>query len=485
MQLFQILQRRDSLFWISIFSALIMIVACFENGPLHHSISDQAFLFINSFFGYRFFHRGVCFFISDFFILIIFSICFFKMRKRTLFFEKSSSYLLAFVFLLLISTFFSAWPRASQFFSVFNFFTMYLLVASLSSVLNENNIIRFLNIVLGTLLFVSFFECFLGLYQYFMQKSLGLKSLHEPVFSETNFGLASFLSTSGSRWIFDDIFHVERSVKLVLRATGSFGHANNFGGFMFFSSIASVYFYLFSKKRWQRASVSILLFLQIFGIFVSYSRSALFGFIIASACFFILVFIKRKELAAKMYKSLFFVILSSLILSFLLLYPQLVDRGGVVTYNSLAKASDRGRINFQIVAREMIKKHPVKGIGFSRFHQRCSEFIPLDRKNEICTGIVHNIYLLIASENGVIALLFLMIFIFSVFKAFLYQKSNLVLCLFISFFIGFLFIGFCDYYLIDKTIGKLMFFFIPAIIASLGSYEKKLIFSKILKLEKS
>ncbi len=463
--------KRDSFFWVCVFCSLIMISACFENGPLHHAISSRAFFFINSFFGYKFFHREVCFFLSDFFLLIIFGICFFKMRKRSLFFEKSSFYLLFFVFFLFISALSSHWPRASQFFLVFNFFTMYLLAASLSSVLNEGNIHRFLNIVLGALLLVSFFECFLGFYQYFMQKSLGLKGLHEPYFSEANLGLASIPSESGSRWIFDDIFHVKRYEHLILRATGSFGHANNYGGFMLFSSLASIYFYLFSQKTWQRVFLSIFLFLQVFGIYLSFSRSALFGFIISITCFFILVIVKRRHLPKMRYKSLFFVVCASLFFSFLLLLPQLIDRGGVVTYNSLAKASDKGRVNFQIVAFEMIKKHPISGVGLSRFHQRCFEFIPLDKREEICIGIVHNIYLLIVSENGILALLALLLFIFSVFKAFFYQSPNVVLMLFISFFTGFLFIGCCDYYLIDKTVGRLIFLFIPSVVAALGHYK--------------
>lgn len=466
--------KKDHFFWITIFFALIIIVTPFENGPLHHFISNRADLFINSFFGYRFFHKEVCFYISDFFILTIFFVYLFRMKKLTFLYEKSSLYLLVFVLLLLVSTLISKWARASQFFLVFNFFTTYLLFSCLSSLLNEKNVYKFLNVVLGALLLVSAFECFLGFYQYFAQKSLGLKCLHEPFFSQENLGLASFYSSNGSKWIFDDLFHLENKAKLILRATGSFGHANNFGGFIFFSTIASVYFFLFSKKKWQKNGMAFFLFFQIFAMFLSYSRSAIFGFCIAVFCFYLIFFLKRKgmveEYALKM-KRLAFVIAGSLLLSFVLLYPQLIERGGVLTYNNLSKASDRGRLNFQVVAFEMIKKHPLTGVGYQRFHERCAEFIPQDKKNEFCTGIVHNIYLLIASENGIITLLVFLLFIFSIYRAF-FKKSNLISMLFISFFMGFLFVGCCDYYLIDKTAGKIIFFFLPVVVSALGSYEK-------------
>jgi O-antigen ligase len=328
---------------------------------------------------------------------------------------------------------------------------------------------------LGGILLVSAFECYLGFYQYFMQKSLGLKCLHEPFFFKDNLGLASFYSPNGSRWIFDEFFSHENKGRLILRATGSFGHANNYGGFIVFSTIASIYFFLFSKKKWQRITLSIFLFLQLFAICLSYSRSAIFGLCIALISFFVIFLTKRKEIlqeyGIKM-KRLAAIIVGSLVLCLILLYPQFIERGGVVTYNNLSKASDRGRLNFQVVAFEMIKKHPITGVGFSRFHQRCADFIPQDKKNEFSIGIVHNIYLLIASENGIIALFIFLLFIFSIYQAFFKKSSNLISILFISFFTGFLFIGCCDYYLIEKTMGKLILFFLPTIVVAMGIEEK-------------
>lgn len=470
------IKKSDSLTFVAIFSALLLGFICIENTPRSFPISRDFYFFLNSFFGYKFFSKHISFFMSDLLVLSIFGIAFYKLKARVFCLNTSSKYLLTFAVFLIISLMLSPYRiRSSQCLMIFNFFTTFLFFQTVSALVNEKNIHRYLQIVLLGLLLISLFEAFTGIYQYLMQKGLGMRKLHEANFSVSNLTLGSFHSTDGCRWILDNIFHVKRDTETVLRATGTISHANPFGGFMCFSTLSTIYLYLFSKKKLFSAFLLTALFFQVFAMWVSFSRAAIITFIIATVCLFAISYFKYFNLPLlEKFRLKKFLSFASIyfILSFVLLFPQISHRGGFISYTSLAKDSDTGRVQAQKVAFEVIKKNPLTGIGIDNFFTYNDSYIPYDLKDKKVPKMVHNIFLLIASEEGLIGLLFFLLFIISLYRT-NFKNSSLTSLVFMIYFSAILIMGCADFYLFFFPQGKFLLFFPATVLGSLGCIEKK------------
>src|SRR5690606_3043635 len=79
---------------------------------------------------------------------------------------------------------------------------------------------------------------------------------------------------------------------------------------------------------------------------------------------------------------------------------QYLHRGGIVNYTHLARASDRERLYHQHIAFRMIEKHPLTGVGYGQFSLQAPAF----GGNSNNISATHNIYLMLASETGLISL---------------------------------------------------------------------------------
>lgn len=137
---------------------------------------------------------------------------------------------------------------------------------------------------------------------------------------------------------------------------------------------------------------------------------------------------------------------------------QYAYRGGIINYNNTAKQSDKTRIDAQQTALEMIKDHPLSGVGFQQFTSVAKTY-----GNPIGT---HNIYLFIWSEMGLVALLSFLGFILSILLSAYRAPFTPQIASLLSIFIAFLFIGCCDFYPFLFQQGKLMLFISSALLAS-------------------
>ena len=88
-------------------------------------------------------------------------------------------------------------------------------------------------------------------------------------------------------------------------------------------------------------------------------------------------------------------------------------------------------------------------------------------------GIVHNIFFLVASEEGLIGLACFLLFIFSVYRALSRRTISSIPLFFLIYFTIFLFLGFVDFFLINQPQGKIMLIFPAAVLSSIGCYGKK------------
>jgi O-antigen ligase len=263
-------------------------------------------------------------------------------------------------------------------------------------------------------------QAVLATWQYMAQHSLGLRLFNEQP-------LNSVFGTGGV---------------LLFRGMGTLPHPNVLGGFLTVSLLFSGYLFL-KHPRW-RIGLGALYALQLYALGVTFCRSALFAYLLATLVWFLWVYF-RQGLFMRSFALLFTLSIS---LATLLLHEPYLQRGGVVQY-------DQGRLDYQQVALGTIQKNPWIGVGYGQY-ELALHSIP-----------VHNIYLLTATEIGLAALLVLLLWIGTLlFRA--YQTISMETGLLFAAFLAFLFIGCCDFYPILFQQGKLLFFGIAGLLVRLS-----------------
>jgi len=248
----------------------------------------------------------------------------------------------------------------------------------------------------------SLFQSFIGIAQFIFQKSLGLVFLKESIISPILPGIAKL------------VFNKHK----IIRAYGLMPHPNILGGFLLFSIIITLlYKQLFhveqfedsmikdqnslyiSFKKWLLRNlwlINAILIIQILALSLSFSKSAIIGLLIA------LVFIYYKS--DKKSKRMFHVehshvwlllFLIFLISSFLIFKPDL---------NSIFIKSLKERLFYLNVPRGTFLANPLRGVGTGQFilampHFYQNVLLPWQFQP------IHNVFLLILSELGIIGLI--------------------------------------------------------------------------------
>lgn len=155
-------------------------------------------------------------------------------------------YLAVFLIFIFISYLTSVYKLNTLFYSLrfFEFFIAALLLAF--------RFIRVRSLMYGFIGVMSFVS-FIGIFQYFLQESLGLRFLGEPLIESAKLGVAK----------------VGLLDKNVLRIYGTFAHPNIFAGFLVFTIFFIIHLF-------QRAKVlfSLLLIVSLLALLLTFSRSA-------------------------------------------------------------------------------------------------------------------------------------------------------------------------------------------------------------------
>ncbi len=310
---------------------------------------------------------------------------------------------------------------------------------------------RITRLVFLAIFATTLFQCAIGIAQYFHEGPLGLRLLGEPG------SLAILEVKDNSRWLLDRWFHVELSNPLKVRATGTLPHANVLGGLLVCSLLIS--YSLASKAKKSHWFFASTLPIQIFVLFLTYSRSALFAWVLGTVLWFVWARKERIRFLAGL-------VVSSTLLCGILFYPQIEERGGVVNYSGGAVASDQGRFFHQKLAFKILKDNPLLGLGYWQFSERAQPYFPPETSDSLRSTGPHNIYLFLACETGLISLAAFLIFIALLgFRAlrlpFTPETASLT-----AIFVAFLFIGCCDFYPILFQQGKLLFFLLSGLLAA-------------------
>jgi len=430
------------------------------------------------------FAKKILFYTSDlcFLAFLIAALSSLKIDWRRFFWNGPAKYLSALAIISLLSLLFSQTPYFPlQYVKLFQYLLPFLLFCLIPYCFDARSFNPFLKNFFWAVFSISLLQSLIALVQYFTQDTLGLKFLGEP----SHIKRFSFLAPGGIRWIFDQLFHHSRGVDYICRISGTMPHPNILGGFLFLGLMTS--YTLYFEKYASKAKWLLLggIFLQIVALFLTFSRSAMIATTLGTLLWFYLISFRcRNALQANdtpPHKTPFWInsllavkkILLPLIFTFLLgigtcltlFYTPLTHRGGVVNYNNNAQISDDERLTYQEVAVQMIEQHPLLGVGFNHFQIEMPKYGTKELTANLLSK-VHNIYLLVYAEQGLLGLTAFLLFIFSVLRRSFRSAFNPFHASLFAAFIGYLFIGCCDFYLLRTNFMMFLFFGISAFLAA-------------------
>lgn len=306
----------------------------------------------------------------------------------------------------------------------------------------------------------SILQSIIGVSQYFLQKSVGLKLFGEEYITPYLGGIAKFKIEGGYRWVLDKILSVSHETDLVMRPYGTFPHPNVFGAFLVFGLSLTSYMFFVSRETWKRYLLGLFVLPQTFTLFMTFSRTAVFGWLFICLIFIIVskykkIFQAKEEKRTQ--KMLVAIWICSALLSLLLFYPQYLERSGVVSYGTTNEQSVSERVLYQQIAWNMIRSHPLIGVGYQNFVLEMDHYTPRELKDSEHQP-VHNIYLLVAAETGVFGLAFFVLF-FGLLLLQTWKTSWTILTAFLfSLLSGLLIMGLFDHYLLTIQQGRLVLF---------------------------
>lgn len=323
----------------------------------------------------------------------------------------------------------------------------------------------------STIFTLGVVQSVIGILQFFNQKSIGLKYLGESKIANSILGVAKF-EVAGTK---------------IIRAYGTFPHPNLFGAFLLLALTAGIWLFLFvdfpKKSKVANIIIPSSLAIILTGIAVSYSR----GVILVLGVMILITILAHKKKFISIFKQTcerikiprtlqgaiaILVIFSGLFLSYNILSPRMCFM------NCKNDNSIDLRFKYIKTATSVITEKPLCGTGIGNFtifqKENFSKKIkPWEQQP------VHNIYLLIASEIGLIGFtlfMYLLVQLTDIFKKGFFGRLHnpFVLC-----FFGFLLLGLVDHYFWTLPQGLLIFW------VSLAFFHSSAKITRVEKLKKS
>lgn len=238
--------------------------------------------------------------------------------------------------------------------------------------------------------------------------------------------------------------------ELILRPYGTFSHPNMLAGYLIIATLLIGYF-LPLRRMQERIFGLITLIAATMGLALSLSRVNIATWILIGL---FLIAITFHERISKLVLSAAIATASTLLLT-VVFFPSVLFRISSFALDS----SFSERILLAQASLTMILAHPFFGVGMGNF----ISVLPLFSRNVVILQPVHNIYLLIAAETGIIGFTIFLIFILFLSKKVvglwtksLVEEKNKLLFLVLAAF-AILFSGFFDHYFLTLQQGQLLF----------------------------
>lgn len=293
-------------------------------------------------------------------------------------------------------------------------------------------------------------ETFLLVMQFVLQSSVGsfFYFLGERNFNSSTPGIAQVVLNG----------------RLSLRPYGTFSHPNSLAGYFLLGIF--IIEYLFSQTFKKPTKVIshfkyTVFFLSAIGIFLSFSRSVwVVGFFLILLLVVLLNKKNRVFIIILQNKTLF---LGSLVILFvfsLFLFPVIKNRMTSLSTTDSLSLVRRNELND--LALKMFYKKPLIGVGLNNYLISLPLFVEKEARVRFYQP-VHNIYLLILAETGLVGLSLFLIFLFTfakiIFWQLLKQKDHSFLYLLFA-FVAVFFLAFLDHYWFTLQQNMLLFVFL-------------------------
>lgn len=286
--------------------------------------------------------------------------------------------------------------------------------------------------------------------QFFKQQSLGLKWLGESPLSPDIDGVAKIMVDG---------------VKMI-RSYGLTPHPNILAAILIVAIFGLTWLFIQrnSKKDFYFFGVIFVVFLA--ALFFTFSRSIMIigGMIFI---FWLTLLWKQKEIRKKIgfVILLFFVGYLSLVAYY---WPIYANRFS--TDNLVGGQSANLRIYYNQVAVKLISSSPLIGIGQGNFVNNFSQHY--SSLEAWVFQPVHNIYLLMASETGLIGVLAFLFFVFSIFSGVLKNKQFIKENCFLYIFCFIMLVGLVDHFWWDLQQGQLLFWLTLGLMGAHSSMDR-------------
>ncbi|MBD3341666.1 MAG: hypothetical protein GF353_21355 [Candidatus Lokiarchaeota archaeon] len=305
---------------------------------------------------------------------------------------------------------------------VFEFIIVFFLVS-----------IRFVEIkkLLYVFIGVISFTAVIGIFQYVLQESLGLRFFAEPLLSSDKLGIAKV-------GLFD---------RDVLRVYATFSHPNIFAGYLVFAVFFSIYL-----LRNYKVLFSFILIVLLLALLLTFSRSAILAFIVSLLVYFSI---------SRIRPSFRYLILAITILLFFVMFfdllPVLLNR---LLFEDTSNLNER--ILYLSISEKMFYEN-VFGVGAGNFTAIMQDFTEVKLMPWLFQP-VHNIFLLLTNEIGIQGIAMFLGFFFYLFAVLIkkIRKSsklaeNRFNRIILSLGIVILIIGLFDHYFISLYQGQALF----------------------------
>jgi O-antigen ligase len=288
------------------------------------------------------------------------------------------------------------------------------------------------------------FQSILAIVQFHVQHGLGAFFLGEYIAPAGTAGLAV----------------VSYGTEKFIRAYGTMPHPNVLGAFLILGLVIGLYFVSTVRNRWPRILVSCATLVITLGVFTTFSRIAWLAAVLIYSIFLIHWFHKKQF--AKIWLILAIGIVSGGII-ITLWAKYLFFRAGNIDSQGI-----ESRSLFNTMAVKLVKQFPLLGSGVGN----TIEALKVQAKLEpwqYQPG--HNIFLVIATELGLIALGIFLTVLYKIIAA--AKRASRELLSFSVLVIGGLFIamGQFDHYFVTIQQGRLMFFVVLGLLAALPNLK--------------
>ncbi|GAB5491584.1 MAG: hypothetical protein Phog2KO_17990 [Phototrophicaceae bacterium] len=307
-------------------------------------------------------------------------------------------------------------------------------------------------IILGILIFSMLFQGVVGGLQVIFQQNIGLDWLGEFALDVSASGI-SVLEDNGTRW---------------LRPYGLTPHPNILAGIISLGIFASGNWILQSGKK--RLIGNIVFIIGFWCLLLTFSRGAWLGF--AVAVFVVLPFVLSTE---NFWKKVLPTIISVFITGsiFVAIFSSLLISRTSINGQNTEMRSISDRLVYIDIALDAIEKYPLQGVGMANFPWYASNYIFYNTEYDLDGNYVHNIYLGIVSELGLIGFGLFMGMIVSAIGAIMRKRTTETIML-LAGFIAWAVMGVFDHFMWTLVLTQALWFGMLAVAMSGAVVQKEL-----------